>query len=98
MRIYNDGITTFIDQDEEVVNLAADVNISAPYWEREVDGETQRIDISSCRPNLEVLANMYQRALSTKDKYDAAAYVKHRNRIRALIHRRDIEGSKYEFE
>ncbi|MGG1600953.1 hypothetical protein [Paenibacillus naphthalenovorans] len=78
----DDGITT-IDQDEVIVQKAAGIDLAT-------------IQIDGLRPNLDVLAGLYQKAYASKLPEDAAAYVKHKARILAWFQRRDVDRKRYE--
>ncbi|WP_373230372.1 hypothetical protein [Cohnella sp.] len=86
MRTLNNGVVTVIDGDEVVVNRTAGIDMNAPYWEYVgTDGVTVRVDVSSHRPNMDVLAGLYQKAYASKRPEDAAAYVRHKTRVLALF-------------
>jgi hypothetical protein len=97
MRTFNNGVTTVIDRDDEVVSKTAGIDMNAPYWEYVgTDGVVVRVDVSSHRPNLDVLAGLYHKAIVSKRPEDAAAYVRHKARVLALIHKRDVLGESNE--
>jgi len=98
MKVYQtDTGETVISGDEHLVQRAKAVNQSAPFWEY-VDraGETVRVDVSIHRPSLDILASLYLKADASKRPEDAAAYVRHRDRVVKLFRKRDVDGARYE--
>jgi hypothetical protein len=94
--ISDSGVTT-IYQDEAVVAQAAGIDTNTTVWSYvDRSGQTVTIDISAHRPNLDVLAGLYNQAEATKQPEVAAAYVSMKNRILALFHKRDVLGERYE--
>lgn len=98
MKVYQtDSGQTVITGDDNLVKRAEAINQSADYWEY-VDGagNTVRVDVSAHRPDLDVLAGLYGKADASKRPEDAAAYVRHRNRIIEMFRKRDVAGERYE--
>lgn len=86
MKVYQaDTGETVISGDDHLVQRAKTVDQSTPY-----------VDVSRHRPGLDVLAGLYLKADASKRPEDAAAYVRHRDRISAMFRKRDVEGARYE--
>jgi hypothetical protein len=95
------GITTIVN-DTEVTSRVGGLDVNAPFWTYDVVDhqgkvlETVTVDVRKAALNLDTLAQLYSKALSTRQPADAAGYIQHKNRLITSFNKRDQTGSRYE--
>lgn len=93
----NDKGFTTIDNDTEVTSRVGGLDVNAQSWNYvNREGQTITVDVRSAALNLDTLAQLYAKALSSKQPADAAGYVQHKNRLITSFNKRDQTGSRYE--